>query len=381
MKKVGLITYYGENYGGMLQAYALGRYVTEAGMECRIISNDFLYMGGDKEGRAKQLKKNLKGFLRHPVDYLQRRSIMRRFAGERGRKSLKFREFAKKHLSVHHTGYTSYEQYVENPPEYDVYLCGSDQIWNPNLYYKNGFYFAGFAPMDKWKVSYASSIGVSQVTREQGEFMKPYLDRLDVISTREEDGTNIVRQLTGKPARTVIDPTLLLNASQWSEVAAPRLVQEPYIFCYFFGERKYYERVKKQVREMTGLKLVSVPFVARDFVSDDEKIYDAGPAEFISLIQNAELVITDSFHATAFSINLKTPFLSLCRFAKDDKAGMNSRLHTILGAMELTDRLIDEKDTVTTEMLFQVDFEKAHRNLERLRAQDSSFLLDALAGK
>ena len=132
---------------------------------------------------------------------------------------------------------------------------------------------------------------------------------------------------------------------------------------------------------MTGLKLVSVPFVARDFVSDDEKIYDAGPAEFISLIQNAELVITDSFHATAFSINLKTPFLSLCRFAKDDKAGMNSRLYTILGAMELTDRLIDEKDTVTKEMLFQVDFEKAHRNLERLRAQDSSFLLDALAGK
>ncbi len=377
MKKVGLITYYGENYGGMLQAYALQRYVSDLGYDCKIISNDFLYAGNRTE-RSKQLKKNLKSFLRHPIDYLSRRRVMRRYATERTLKSKNFRRFLESHIVIDQNGYKSYDQFVEAPPVYDIYLCGSDQIWNPNLYYKNGFYFAGFAPEEKRKVSYASSIGVSEVTPQQAAFMKPYLDRLDVISTRETDGTAIVEKITGKKARTVIDPTLLLNEQQWSEVAAERLIEEPYVFCYFFGERKYYKKVKQQIQEMTGLKLVSVPFVARDLASDDEKIFDAGPAEFLSLIQYADLVITDSFHATAFSINLKTPFLSLCRFSKNDKEGMNSRLHTILEAVGLTERLIDENDGIDTDMLYRVDFEKAHSKLDALRQQDGTFLRSAL---
>lgn len=378
MKKVGLITYYGENYGGMLQAYALQRQVRQLGYECSIISNDFLYAGNT--GRKQQWK-NLRGLLRNPLDYMQRRKIMRKYAGERARKSAFFQKFLKTHISLDENGYACYEAFVENPPVYDIYLCGSDQIWNPNLYNQNGFYFAGFAPQEKWKIAYASSIGVSKVTPQQADFMKPYLERLDVISTRENDGAAIVEEITGRQVRTVLDPTLLLNDAQWAEVAAERLVQEPYVFCYMFGERDYYDTIKRQIKEMTGLKMVTIPFVARDFAGSEEKIYDAGPAEFISLIQHAELVITDSFHATAFSINMKTPFLSLCRFAKEDKAGMNSRLHTILQAVGLTERLIDAGDSISKEMLYDVDFISAHRKLEELRCIDSAFLKDALEGK
>lgn len=377
MKKVGLITYYGENYGGMLQAYALQRYVNDAGYDCQIISNDFLYQFSPAANRKHRLK-NVKTLLKNPIDYLKRRKLMRQSAGQRAMKSQKFRAFCEKNLQVEQTGYTCYEQYVENPPRYDVYLCGSDQIWNPNLYHDNGFYFAGFAPEDALKISYASSVGVSSVSREQAAFMKPYLERLDVISTRETDGTAIVEQITGKKATTVVDPTLLLTGEQWSEVASQRLIREPYVFCYFFGERDYFAKVKQQVKALTGLKLVSIPYTAWELADDYEKIYDVGPAEFISLIRHAELVLTDSFHATAFSINLKTPFLSLCRFAKDDAKGMNSRLHNILGAMELTDRLVDEKDQITKDKLFSVDFDKAHGHLAVLREKDGTFLKDAL---
>lgn len=376
MKKVGLVTYYGENYGGMLQAYALQRYVRELGYDCGIISNDFMAL--TSADRRKMFFGKLWTLLKDPADYLKRRKLMRRFAPEQAQKSARFQEFLTKHIRVDRTGYTSYAQYQEKPPAYDVYLCGSDQIWNPNLFHEHGFYFADFAPAGAKRVSYASSIGVSSVTAEQAAFMKPYLEKLDVISTREHDGTAIVQKLTGKPARTVIDPTLLLDARQWSEVAAEPLLDEPYVFCYFFGERAYYSRIKQQIRELTGLQLVSIPYVARELAEPDVKIFDAGPAEFISLIKHAKLVLTDSFHATAFSINLGTPFLSLARFAKDDSRGMNSRLHTILGAMELTDRLIDENDTITADMLYAVDFEKAHENLNRLRGEDGSFLQAAL---
>ena len=316
--------------------------------------------------------------LKNPADYRAKHNVYQQYASERREKSKKFEAFRQANLSIHKTGYTSYRDYVNNPPQYDVYLCGSDQIWNPNLYSDNGFYFAGFAPEKSLKIAYASSIGVSSVTKKQADFMAPLLNRLDVISTREQKGADIINAISEKTATVVLDPTLLLDADDWSKVAAPRLIEEPYVFCYLFGEREYIETVKQTVKNLTGMKVVCIPFVPRELDSADEKIFNAGPAEFISLIKNASLVVTDSFHATAFSINLKTPFISLCRFAKSDKKGMNDRLVTILNAVGLSDRLVDADDAVTAEFLYDIDFEKAHNLLDQKRRQDRQFLSDAL---
>lgn len=136
--------------------------------------------------------------------------------------------------------------------------------------------------------------------------------------------------------------------------------------------------VKQKIKKLTGIKTVCIPYVAREIIDKDIKIFDAGPAEFISLIKNASLVVTDSFHATAFSINLKVPFLSLCRFGKDDSESMNSRLDTLLGALDLKERLIEKDDVITKNMLFDVDFDSVHEKLDRLREQDRSFLEKSL---
>ncbi len=377
MKKVGLITYYGENYGGMLQAYALQRYVNDLGYECNLISNDFLYMCS-RTSKNKIFAKKMKALILHPLSYLSKRRVMRKYAYERALKRESFQRFLNANLKIDDTGYTTYTQYKEMPPTYDVYLCGSDQIWNPNLYHENGFYFADFAPEDALKISYASSIGVSSVTKEQADFMKPFLDKLDIISTREVEGSKIVEELTGKKVRTVLDPTLLLNEEEWASVASQPPVEGRYIFIYLFGEREYIEKVKSEVKQITGLETVCIPYVKRELESGDRKIFDAGPAEFISLIKNAALVVTDSFHATAFSINLKTPFLSLCRFSKSDSKGMNSRLTTILDVVGLSDRLIDENDIITPEMLFDIDFTKVHEKLNEQRRIDGTFLKESL---
>lgn len=377
MKKVGLITYYGNNYGGILQAYALQQMVKSNGFDCELISNEFLsHVSGPK--RARNFMANLTAMLGHPFDYLEKRKTYRKYSTQIALKAKRFETFRQKNLSIFKTGYISYEEYVKKPPCYDVYLCGSDQIWNPNLYCDNGFYFAGFAPEKALKISYASSVGVSTVSKKQAEFMAPLLNRFDVISTREQKGAEIINDISDKTARVVLDPTLLLNSEQWSQVAAPRMIEEPYIFCYLFGEREYVAHIKKKVKEKTGMKVVCIPFVPRELSSTDEKIFDAGPAEFISLIKNASLVLTDSFHATAFSINLNTPFISLCRFSKSDKKGMNDRLVTILEMVGLRDRLVDADDSVCDDFLYDIDFEKANIKLEQQRSRDRQFLIDSL---
>lgn len=377
MKKVGLITYYGDNYGGVLQAYALQKLVMANGFNCELISNEFLgYRSGMKKMKAKLA--NLISAISNPSQYLKKRKTYQQYAAQNAEKAKRFRAFRQEHLQVFRTGYAAYEDYLKNPPRYDVYLCGSDQIWNPNLYCDNGFYFAGFAPESALKIAYASSIGVSYVNKQQAAFMAPLLNRLDVISTREEKGADIINTISEKNATVVLDPTLLLEADDWAKVAAPRMIAEPYVFCYLFGERDYVETVKQHVREMTGMKVVSIPFVPRELNSVDEKIFDAGPAEFISLIQNASMVLTDSFHATAFSINLKTPFISLCRFAQSDRKGMNDRLVTTLNLVGLQDRLVDADDRISEEFLYDIDFDKAHGLLDEKRRQDRQFLADAL---
>ena len=380
MKKVGLITYYGDNYGGVLQAYALQQLVMANGYDCELISNEFLYHRSRSKKRKARLE-NLTAVIKNPAAYLAKRRTYQQYAAQRTLKAKNFAAFRENNLHICKTGYASYAEYLKNPPEYDVYLCGSDQIWNPNLYCDNGFYFAGFAPDAALKISYASSIGVSSVTEKQAAFMAPLLNRLDVISTREQKGADIINTISEKSAAVVLDPTLLLDADDWIAVSAPRMFDEPYVFCYLFGEREYVARVKKQVRQMTGMKLVSIPFVPRELSSDDEKIYDAGPTQFISLIKNASLVLTDSFHATAFSINLKTPFVSLYRFAKNDKKGMNDRLVTILNLVGLQDRLVDADDVINEDFLYDVDFETAHELLNQKRREDYRFLADALQYK
>ncbi len=376
MKRVGLITYYGENYGGMLQAYALQKRIGDMGYGCELVSNDFLYMPNRKKRIVHKAKKVF-SLLKNPCRYLSRRKAIRSGAEFNALRSAEFKKFMQQYLKVYKTGYTSYKQHMDNPLPFDGYICGSDQIWNPNLYCDNGFYFGAFAPENRKVVSYASSIGVSSVTEKQGEFLKENLKKLAHVSVRENEGADLVEKLIGTRARVVLDPTLLLTKEQWAEIAVAPEMKQPYIFCYLFGERDYIDRVKRELKALTGLEIVCVPYASREFAGDDKKVFDAGPAEFIGLIKNATYVLTDSFHATAFSVNLGVPFFSLLRFADSEKNGMNSRLYTILSELGLRERIITENDKITADML-QMDFSSAHTVLEKKREEDTKYLQEIL---
>jgi len=202
---------------------------------------------------------------------------------------------------------------------------------------------------------------------------------LDAVSVRELHGAELIKDISGRDARVVLDPTLLFDGEWWSKAAKPVQVRKPYILCYLFNENKstydYVQRIKKK----TGYEVVTLPFAFSDIYSKNKKIYDAGPAEFLYLIKNAEFIITDSFHATAFSINFNKDFVCLFRNTHTEKNNMNSRITSILSLSGLENRIISDPD-VENDIPPSIEYSEVNKRMNDRRESDLSFLNNSLSG-
>ena len=318
MMNIGLATCFLDNYGACLQAYALQTSLEKTNSKVEIIN----YIGeyGYEPDRG------IEKFIRNPL-FKWVKSKMDSSYKIRNKNHIRFNEFRRKYLKLSPKTFHSLDELKKSTHIYDAYVCGSDQIWNPMLYNSNNkVYFLDFVPKDKKRIAYAPSIGISAIPEKyQGE-MRELLNKMDVLSVREKTGSKIVEKLTGRECRTVLDPTLLLSKEEWEGLACNPQIKEDYIFCYIFGEREYIGDFVRYVHQKTGLKLVTIPFTEREKSELYNRVDVAGPEDFVGLIKNAKLVITDSFHATAFSVNLNIPFYTLLRNTNDDKNNMNSRV-------------------------------------------------------
>ncbi|EXM40992.1 hypothetical protein RASY3_02420 [Ruminococcus albus SY3] len=366
MKTVGLMTCYMDNFGACLQAYALQHTIEKMGLKCEIIKHTPI--------------KNLKEFNiftnlgRTAYHYLKGVSnLAYRYDNYRHPCFVSFR---KQYLKFSKKNYLEEKDLFNDPPIYDYYVTGSDQIWNPNLYggKLNLAYFLDFVPQDKPRIAYAPSIGVSSISNDCKTQMKGLLQKFSAVSVRESDGKKIVDDVLDCGCRVVLDPTLLLNRSEWQSLMSERLIKEDYIFLYLFSDREYIGNFVNYARDQLKMKVVTIPFNKREYNSDFIKIKKAGPLEFINLISNAKLVITDSFHATAFSINLHTPFYSLLRNTKNDQNNMNSRIYSILELIHLENRIIEEGNEYPENLLSDIDFETVDRYLINKRDEDIAFI-------
>ncbi|MEG1462784.1 MAG: polysaccharide pyruvyl transferase family protein, partial [Anaerorhabdus sp.] len=206
---------------------------------------------------------------------------------------------------------------------------GSDQVWNPH-YQGNEYEFLTFAPKKK-RLSFAASIGVENIPEDAKWYFGKNLSDMEYISVREERAAQIVEELTGRVADVTLDPTLLLDRTQW-EIAAkkPQLdIEEQYICTYFLGEVP--EAVTK-FAEKVGLKVYSLNS------ENDKTLFTIDPAEFLYMIKNATYVLTDSFHAVAFSIKFNKEFYVFDR-KQDGVNNMFSRIETITSRFNLTNRI------------------------------------------
>jgi len=378
--KVGLMTCYVNNYGACLQAFALQQAIKRCGNDCEIIRYT-PYADLARQFNIKQVSQpmavRIKRTIRHPIQLCMRRIDRKKQLI----RNVKFESFRKENLVFADRLYESWDELRSDPPEYDAFVCGSDQIWNPVIHHSMnvGPYFLDFAPDSKRTVAYAPSIGVEVVPEECKADMKRLIDRLDAVSVRELHGAELIKDISGRDARVVLDPTLLFDGEWWSKAAKPVQVRKPYILCYLFNENKstydYVQRIKKK----TGYEVVTLPFAFSDIYSKNKKIYDAGPAEFLYLIKNAEFIITDSFHATAFSINFNKDFVCLFRNTHTEKNNMNSRITSILSLSGLENRIISDPD-VENDIPPSIEYSEVNKRMNDRRESDLSFLNNSLSG-
>ena len=206
---------------------------------------------------------------------------------------------------------------------YDLFITGSDQVWNTDWY--NPIYFLEFVK-NKPKFSYAASIGKSELTTDECEIFKNSLKDFCGISVREPQSVDLLKKCGFNNVDYHIDPTLLLDRQEWDEICADRIVEESYCLGFFLSGDESFRVKAKKYSAHKKLKYIEVPCYYYDFHRKKNMYYNIGPREFISLIKYSDCVFTDSFHATVFSIIYNRQFFT---FYRKDFPDMKIRLDAL----------------------------------------------------
>lgn len=354
MTRIGIIThYYGStNYGGNLQAYALCKALNNGGCIAEQISFNPNVVS------AKQ-KKGFKGFLR-----TVKRSLLSALNKSKNNKSVEKRAEAfynfNQNMIPHSTRVYTIDTIGECVNDYDVFITGSDQVWNMKWYVPA--FFLDFVPSEKRKASYSASFGAIEFSDEQRAIIKEHLKDFDFVSLREHsplEGENVFPT----SAVVTLDPTLLLDKEEWETICAPRSINDKYVLCYFFGGGEKERKIAREYADENGFKLVAIPHLNGYNELDngywDLELENASPEEFLSLINNAEFVFTDSFHAVVFSFIFEKQYVVFKR-AKNDE--MCSRIYSITELFSDENRFCDTEARQTLEYV---------RSLPKKRAQKS----------
>lgn len=330
--KIGVITWCGGlNYGTNLQAYATLKAINKLGHNAKYISG----FTPDKFG----LKSKVKGLFAK-LGILNR---IKNFPNRNTQCKNVLRFLENDIQTIYVTSKSQYKQLLSDIP---VFLAASDQIWNPD--WTNDFLLLKFAGENK-RISYASSFGVSTLPVEKKEYYTNALNKFQHISVRESEGVVIVKELIpDSDVVEVLDPTFLLEPSEWEDFSkdADKISSTPskYMLVYLIGNNAFYkDYVKSLSIQNNNLEIVVISSAEnRSFELPGAIVYkDGGPKEFVKLIQDAQFVCTDSFHACALSINLQKPFVVLKRFKDSEKISQNSRIYNLLNKFGFQTRLMD----------------------------------------
>ena len=299
MKKVGIITIpRADNYGSVLQAYAIQQFINEIELDNELID----YVSPFLVGRYKLWNIN-KG---NPLVIV--RSIVRNCLEYNARKTKKekYADFRKKMKLSKKTVYSS-----DNIDEYEKYITGSDQIWNTRITHYDKSFFLDFVADRNKKIAFSVSMGYADRSDNEIEFYRRMLSDFKWIGVREKTDVQFVKSITGEidAIDYIIDPTLLIPEEKWRSLLQERVIKEDYILVYSFGnDSKVIERAKY----LSGRSHLPVYVIADEWRKKNTEgfinLSGVGPIDFISLIAYASHVVTNSFHGSAFSIIFRRQF-------------------------------------------------------------------------
>ena len=384
MKRIGICACYDTlNYGSMLQSFATQYTIDKLGYKSEYIvyrkKKDALFY-------LKALPRLLNSSMFHDKYRVFKKRIVLSLnptlkRGDETRRKA-FKRFEKKYYKSFSTPFNGYEELEKGANSYDTVVVGSDQLWLPGGLGTN-FYNLMFVPDSINKVSYATSFGVSTIPWYQKKRTEHYLKRINHLSVREKQGAKIIKDLTGRDALVVADPTMLLTREEWDKaIPSEQIIHEPYIFCYFLGTNEKHRDVAEQLAKESGLKIVSMPFLDNYFKRDvsfgDKQLFDIAPNDFVNIIRNAKYVLTDSFHGTVFSILYHKQFIIFNRFNSSTSNSRNSRIDSLCDTLGLQDRRYSNKYKINELASRHTDYSLVDDKLQKIRKMSIDFLQESL---
>lgn len=363
-----------QNHGSVLQTYALCRFVNEVckemGLECNYRIIDLFTESQKNLYSIFRPLSNVKNILK---DLLALRYIHKLKSRKR-----RFMQFIKRHIPLT-IRYDSTDELKKHPPVADIFLSGSDQIWNVRTTDFSTAYYLDFVSNDCKKISFATSFGPLKIDWERYgvDIYQDLLKSYDMISVREEESAYNVEFLTGQRPEVIADPAFLLDKSDWMQIENQEIREEsPYILLYALEPSKAQLQAVRLISNKLNLRVMVLRYNNKnDWFNAFGKRYDAGPSEFLSYLSKASLVLTSSFHGTAFSIIYQKPFYVL-------DGEKDARISSILVNTGLSSRSIDTCNETGLDIeeinLSKPDFHNAEVFMIQNREKAKQFIKNAI---
>lgn len=350
------------NYGSSLQALAGKRIIEKTGYECELVKLKSLIKGRDvRIGK-------LMTILFRSI-FLNKNNSLKTYNNSYNKTLVegtecKFFNFTDTYLKPQEVTYGELKRMAE---ESIACFSGSDQIWNSSTLYVDPLYYLRFAPQYK-RVALSPSFGRDFIADYNKEKMRKWIIDYPYLSVREDSGVKLIKELTGRDATHLLDPTLIINSEEWKSILCIEDKPNDYILAYFLDEPSdYAKKCLKKLKEKLDCKILAIPYKF-EYMDYSDSIVAAGPKEFVELVENAKVVCTDSFHGTVFALNMHTPFFAFER----EYGSANKQSERVLSILRKVDMLDRYQPKNVVEELNNLDFEHSEEilNVERKKAYD-----------
>lgn len=362
--KIGIVTFHcSYNYGSVLQAYALQKFLSRYFTEVQVIDYKSRNFNIYKLIRKKSLVDvNL---LKSDLKYLKKNMIRKK----------NFWSFIHNEIPLSNRSYTYRDDLRDDLEqlnlEYDAFICGSDQIWNAVC--TGGLdpvFFLHFANKEKKKIAYAPSLAHNNFSHDVEIQLAEYIKALDAVSIREKSGKNILERLGIENVSVVLDPTMLLDADDYLCISNSKFCEKKYIFVYMLENDN--ESLIYYAKQLSKKNRIPIYYIHKNTIFPTEfaiNYYGCSPYDFLSLIKNSTYIVTNSFHATVFSILFKKQFVTF----KTEKS--YSRMVDLLDTLLLSNRLFHDNIEIDT----KINYDSVLKKLELMKKPSIDFLINSLS--
>lgn len=353
------------NHGAALQEFALLAYLEQEGHAVKAINYQPDYLANSykifKVNSPKWENNFLKRLIYITLKLPKNLSNLRRYKA--------FDTFNKKYIKETDTLYKTNSDIKKNLPDADAYICGIDQIWN--TLFQNGkdlAFYLNFVPKEKLKISYAASFAIDSIQNNLKSFVKENVEKLDVVSVREKSGLNILEDLNIKNATQVLDPVFLMEDTFWDTIISER-IEGDYILIYDFDSNEVIQKVALKIAKTNNLRIFALN---KNIRYADQVYWSIGPDQFLALMKDAKFVLTNSFHAVAFSLIFNKEFFVFNRQEK-----INTRMKDLLSDLNIEERLISDAEEYKD--VKAINYKIVNSTLDNLILNSRQFLKRALS--